>query len=682
MKHPLHFIIFAAVSVFVFNCSAVRFAEETGYDSDSSKQEHRQNSETPLELHAALKDGADALLDAYNLQDYAGAKYELEALLTMMDQLPLETKADKIDYLDRHYAPKNQDITFAIIADDLTWRKVKAAPQREKAAVFFPAPGESWEKAEVPDELFKPEPPATGDDRGVKSKSRASVEKPKFKHGSYFSKGLHRFIQKEIHEVAIRMGEPRNFKLPKDFVKEIEYYIRRFQNEPKYHEFFEHSLRRSRKYVPALRKYFTEKGFPEEIIYFAMIESGFNPAAYSRSHAAGMFQFIKSTGKSYGLKISRYRDERYSPEKAAIACREYLHDLQMELGSFTLALSSYNSGAGKTRTALRQLNDFRDRSFWAVREKTKVLKHETREYIPQIFAAIVMAKPGNPEKFGFQDVPLPRGYRTVIVPYPVKLQPLANAANIRVSDILRLNPDLAPGATATPSRVLDYPLFVPKGKEKRIAAAVKKLTKNKQQRIVRVKNSSGQSSGATANRAKKYHKVRRGESLWLIARKYGVSVNKLKKWNGLRSSQIYPGRKLVVYTPGKSTKKVYRASAPSPGSGGKGSVLNEQTIMRGEAFRYAVAPGNSLGKIAALFGVSTANLRQWNKLSGNTINVGQKLKIISRKNIKYYKYRVRSGDTLGSIAQRFSARISAIKFANGKSSNLLRVGEVLKIFSF
>lgn len=682
MKHPLHFIIFAAVSVFVFNCSAVRFAEETGYENDSSKKEHRESPETPLELHAALKDGTDALLEAYNLQDYAQAKYELESLLTMMDQLPLETKADKIDYLDRHYAPKNQDITFAIIADDLTWRKVKAAPQREKASVFFPAPGESWEKAEVPDELFEPEPPVTNNDRGVKNKSRASVEKPKFKHGSYFSKGLHRFIQKEIHEVAIRMGEPQNFKLPKDFVKEIEYYIRRFQNEPKYHEFFERSLRRSRKYVPALRKYFTEKGFPEEIIYFAMIESGFNPVAYSRSHAAGMFQFIKSTGKSYGLKITRYNDERYSPVKAAIACREYLHDLQMELGSFTLALSSYNSGAGKTRTALRQLNDFRDRSFWAVREKTKVLKHETREYIPQIFAAIVMAKPGNPEKFGFQDVPLPRGYRTVVVPHPVKLQPLANAAKIRVSDLLRLNPDLAPGATSTPSRVLDYPLFVPKGKEKRIAAAVKKFTKNKQQRIVRVKNSSGRSGGATANRSKKYHKVRRGESLWLIARKYGVSVNKLKKWNGLRSSQIYPGRKLVVYTPGKSKKKVYRASAPSPGSGGNGGVVAEQTIIRGESFRYAVAPGNSLGKIAALFGVSTANLRQWNGLSGNAINVGQKLKIISRKNIKYYKYRVRSGDTLGSIAQRFSARISTIKFANGKSSNLLRVGEVLKVFSF
>ncbi len=583
--------------------------------------------------------------------------------------------------MDRHYSLQDQNITFALIADDLNWRNVKAAPQREKAAVFFPAPGESWEKAEVPDELFEPEPSVTGVDRGVKNKSRASVEKPKFKHGSYFDKGLHRFIQKEIHEIAIRMGEPRNFKLPKDFVKEIEYYIRRFQNEPKYHEFFERSLRRSRKYVPALRKYFVEKGFPEEIIYFAIVESGFNPVAYSRSHAAGMFQFIKSTGKGYGLKITRYHDERYSPIKAAIACREYLHDLQMELGSFTLALSSYNSGAGKTRRALRQLNDFRDRSFWAVREKTKVLKHETREYIPQIFAAIVMAKPGNPEKFGFQDVPLPSGYGTVIVPHPVKLKPLADAANIRVSDILQLNPDLAPGATSTPSRVLDYPLFVPSGKEKKIASAANKLTKNKQQ-VVRTKNSSASSSGSTNNSSKTYHKVQKGESLWLIARKYGVSVKTLKKWNSLRSSQIYPGRKLVVYKPKKSTKKVYRASAPSPGSGGNGSVVAEQTIIRGESFRYAVEPGNSLGKIATLFGVSAANIRQWNGLSGNAINVGQKLKIISNQNIKYYKYRVRSGDTLGSIAQRFSARISTIKFANGKSSNLLRVGEVLKIFSF
>lgn len=624
---------------------------------------------TPLALHATIKNSADAIIEAYLSQQYEQSKYEFETLIRTMDPLPLDSRAAKINHLDRYYPPIDQSLTFAIIDDDLRWRNVQPVKPVELPP---PAAAADWEKAEMPDKLFADNP--SGADR-------ASLVIPGSKSGFYFEKGLHKFIQQEIREVAIHMGEPENFKLPDDFVKEIEYYIRRFQNEPYYRKFFTETLSRSRKYIPALRDIFLEKGFPEEIMYLAFIESGFNPVAYSRSHAAGLFQFIKSTGTQYGLKINRSVDERYSPYKSAVACREYMHDLLLELGSFTMALSSYNSGAGKTRQALRKLDSFRDRSFWALREKTNVLKHETREYIPQIFAVIVMAKPGNPLQFGFDDVPFPRNYDTVIVPSQVNLESVARNAGINLRELLALNPDLAENATQTPRRVLDYPLFVPRGTKNAVDNAVSRQASSK----ISYSGSNG-SSGSSGSQT--YHRVQKGESLWLIARKYRVTVNQLKQWNGLSGNTISYGKKLVVY-PGStgataaSPQRTERAAAKTPQSAVSGSnVLVQQNISRGESFNYAVTAGNNLGEIAGVFGVSVSQLKSWNNLRSNTIRVGQRLRIVAQTGIRYYQYRVQSGDTVSEIASRFNARDSIIRFANGKSNNLVTVGEVLKIFSF
>ncbi len=280
-------------------------------------------------------------------------------------------------------------------------------------------------------------------------------------------------------------------------------------------------------------------------MYLAFIESGFNPVAVSKSKAVGMFQFMEPTAKEYGLKISRYTDERYSPVKSVEACREYLHDLQLELGSFTLALSSYNSGSGKTRRALKQLENFKDRSFWALREKTDVLHQETRRFVPQIFAIIVMAKPGHPQKFGIDDVPFPdeRRYRTVIIPRQMPLVDLANESGISVAELIRLNPDLPPNAVYTPSKVLDYPIFVPIPKVETVSRAVDtEMTQRTQAQPEAVRN-----TGELPPDNAIYHRIKMGDNLYNLASAYGVSLEELMRWNNLNSSSITAGEYLVIY---------------------------------------------------------------------------------------------------------------------------------------
>lgn len=563
-----------------------------------------------------------------------------------------------------------------------------------------------------------------------------------------FSRDLHGFIREEIRRVAIHMGEGSDFDLPDDFVREIEHYIREFQEIPKYRKFFNRAIRRSRKYIPALRHHFVEKDLPEDIMYLAFIESGFNPVARSRSNAVGMFQFIKSTGKIYRLKINGSIDERYSPVKSAVACREYLHDLLLELGSFTLALSSYNSGSGRTREALRQLDDYRHRTFWDLRTKTNVLKRETREYVPKIFAAIVAAKPGNAAKFGFTDVPYPDPdlYRTLIIARPVNLQPLAKAAGISLSAILHLNPDLEENSSATPSRVQDYPLFVPRQHYSAIKRAAAKQLGSTRSRSLASKSRGSQAespsrsgyslqykvrSGNTltqiaaifgissadikrwnpdlkrrgllagevislkqlpARWERKIHLAKSGESINAVARRYGIKPGYLQFWNGIGEDRLRNGQRLSVYIKNGRAKKESSGNkrlasvGPSPFSPGKGKsgegILANQRISHGESFTYKVQRGNTIGKIAKLFNVSSTDIRRWNDLSSNRLSVGQRLKIVSGRAFRFYKYKVQRGNTLDGLANRFDANSRTIQLTNGIRNSLLRIGQELSIYSF
>ena len=243
------------------------------------------------------------------------------------------------------------------------------------------------------------------------------------------------------------------FDVPIQMNKQVRAYLVYFSTERK--EIITRYLSRSTRYLPMIKEVFQENGLPEDLAYLAMIESGFNNKAYSSAAASGMWQFIKGTGLRYGLVIDGYADERRDPEKATRAAAHYLLDLYKQFGSWYLAAASYNCGEGRVQ---RELNQSNHKNFWEL-SANMCLPTETKNYVPQMIAATIIAK--NPEKFGFRNVPYlpPLKYDKVKVTEPTSLKATAWAVNVPSEEVQALNPELVRGITPPdrPSYTLNLP---------------------------------------------------------------------------------------------------------------------------------------------------------------------------------------------------------------------------------
>ena len=215
-------------------------------------------------------------------------------------------------------------------------------------------------------------------------------------------------------------------------------------------------LARSTRYLPMIREVFQEHGLPEDLAYLAMIESGFNPHAYSHAHACGMWQFIQGTGRRYGLAINTYVDERRDPVKSTHAAAKYLLDLYKQFGSWYLAAASYNCGENRVQ---REIDGGNHKNFWDL-SSNQCLPTETKNYVPQMIAATIIAK--NPERFGFKNIPYePRlQYDVIKVNRPTSLDAAAIACNAPAEELAFLNPELRKGVT--PPDQAQYVLNIPK----------------------------------------------------------------------------------------------------------------------------------------------------------------------------------------------------------------------------
>ena len=303
-------------------------------------------------------------------------------------------------------------------------------------------------------------------------------------------------------------------------------------------------LKRSGRYEGMIRGKLRERGMPEDLLYLSMIESGFNPTARSHASAVGLWQFIEGTGTRYGLRVDGYVDERRHPEKSTDAALDYLQDLHNQFGSWYLAAAAYNTGENRVARVMRQVTGKergKDADFWRIRSR---LPSETREYVPLMVAAALIGK--EPEKYGLKGVPrwMPLAHDEVEVPAGTRLRTVAQAVGVSEDEVKRLNPHLVRAMTPPGSK--PYPVRVPGGRAGRFAVEFPAA----QERAVQLAAREAAEARAEAARraaSVRRHTVRRGESLWTIARRYDTTVKKVQAANGMgRRKNIRPGQRLVI----------------------------------------------------------------------------------------------------------------------------------------
>jgi membrane-bound lytic murein transglycosylase D len=299
-------------------------------------------------------------------------------------------------------------------------------------------------------------------------------------------------------------------------------------------------LKRSGRYEGMIRAKLRERGMPEDLLYLSMIESGFNPTARSHASAVGLWQFIEDTGERYGLRVDGYVDERKHPEKSTDAALRYLGDLHDQFGSWYLAAAAYNTGEGRVARVMKQVTGKekgRDADFWRIRGR---LPSETREYVPLMVAAALIGK--EPHKYGLGGVQrwMPLESDEVQVPAGTRLSLVAEAAGVSENELKRLNPHLV--RAMTPPGKKAYAVRVPRGRTERYAANFAAVQKRASEKAAQERREE-QRRLASVRR----HTVRRGESLWTIARRYDTTVKKVQAVNGLgRRNRIRPGQRLVI----------------------------------------------------------------------------------------------------------------------------------------
>jgi membrane-bound lytic murein transglycosylase D len=359
----------------------------------------------------------------------------------------------------------------------------------------------------------------------------------------------------------------------------------------KAHDRFATYLARSGRYEEMIRSRLREAGLPEDLLYLAMIESGMNPNAYSRANAAGMWQFIRGTGRLYDLQIDYWVDERRDPYKATDAAIAHLGDLYEEFGSWYLAAAAYNAGAGRVSRGIKSTGST---DFWDLAD-ARVLRSETRNYVPKLIAAAIIAK--NPERYGFDDVmPLePLEFETVEVPDATSFDVLATAAGVTEADILLLNPQYLRRVTP-PDQAVE--VRVPPGTGEQFAVAYAAVPAS--ERVTWLE-----------------HRVQRGETLGHIAGRYGTSVTAIRAANNnVNPKRLQIGQLLIIPRSGVSPTRVASAGpAGGASSGGTGPLT------------VTVRSGDTLWAISRRYNVPTTQLMQINGLQSSRIHPGDRITV-------------------------------------------------------
>jgi len=380
--------------------------------------------------------------------------------------------------------------------------------------------------------------------------------------------------------------------------------------------YLEDGLSRGSRFLPMIQDVFRAEGLPLDLAYVPLVESAFKPNALSRAKAKGMWQFMSGTALENGLRHDWYIDERADPEKATRAAAKYLKTLYGMFGDWHLALASYNGGPGRVQTAMKRS---RKDTFWELSASSRYLPRETRDYVPLILAAVIIAR--NPAQYGMNVQPVDApSIETITLPKATDLRRVAEWIGIPVQDLQDLNPELR--RWTTPVRMDDYDLKVPMGG----ADAVKN-------RLVE----ATPDDFASLN----YLTVKNGETLSTIARKLSVSRTDLAEANYLKTTaKLTAGQQLVIPRP-PTLLLAARADNPVPVTETRSvDAVVASNVSAPKPERAAQVPvvhrvkrGETLASIARLYSTTVASLMQWNHLKGSTIAAGQRLTVRQLRNL-------------------------------------------------
>ena len=377
--------------------------------------------------------------------------------------------------------------------------------------------------------------------------------------------------------------------------------------------FLEEGLSRSVQYLPMIQSIFRAEGLPLDLAYVPLVESAFKPSALSRAKARGIWQFMRGTGLENGLRHDWYIDERADAEKATYAAAKYLKTLhKMFDGDWHLALASYNAGPGRVSRAMKRSGRT---DYWKLTATTRFLPRETRDYVPLILAAMIIAR--NPAQYGLNVEPIEPGrYESVALTTPVDLRRVAEWVSEPVKKIQDLNPELR--RWTTPVKTSEYELKVPEGTGDIVRANL----------VI-----ADPDDLAPLN----WHTVKKGETLQTISKKLKVNRTDLAEANYLSTrAKIAAGQRLIIPrapalllasspdnppppTETRSADAVVAVNSMAP-------AVRERTPA---SLTYRVKRGDTLFKIAKVYQTTVASLKTWNRLRSNSIQAGQRLTIFT-----------------------------------------------------